>query len=103
MTDLEDAGTPPLVTRLYQNSPNPFNPSTAIKFDLANNEHVALKIYNVAGRLVRTLVDGKMVRGRHSVEWNGRGDSTLQLASGIYIYKLEAGGFTATRKLVLMK
>jgi hypothetical protein len=83
---------------LYQNYPNPFNPETSIAFDLVENGHVSLSIYNVLGEQLTTLVDGQMTSGRHSVVFNG-----ANLASGVYLYKLNVNGFTDTRKLVLLK
>jgi hypothetical protein len=83
---------------LYQNYPNPFNPETSIAFDLIEDGHVSLAIYNVLGEKLSTLVDGRMSSGRHSVVFNG-----ANFASGVYLYKLSVNGFTDTRKLVLLK
>jgi hypothetical protein len=94
----------PAQTALHQNVPNPFNPMTQISFDLAQNGHVALRIYDVAGRLVRTLVDKDMVAGRsHSVLWNGLDDQNQRVASGVYFYRLDAAGTSMTKKMVVMK
>jgi len=85
--------------RLEQNYPNPFNPTTTIRFEAPTTGHVKLVIYNLAGELVRTLVDGEIVAGYHHATF----DASV-LASGIYFYRLEAAGsFTATRKMVLGK
>ncbi|CUU05989.1 Por secretion system C-terminal sorting domain-containing protein [Candidatus Kryptobacter tengchongensis] len=84
--------------RLYQNYPNPFNPSTFIKFDLPREAKVKLGVYDVMGRLVRVLVDEQMQAGRYRVEFRGDG-----LASGVYFYRLEAGGFVSVKKMVLVK
>ncbi|CUT03947.1 T9SS type A sorting domain-containing protein, partial [Candidatus Kryptobacter tengchongensis] len=84
--------------RLYQNYPNPFNPSTFIKFDLPREAKVKLSVYDVMGRLVRVLVDEQMQAGRYRVEFRGDG-----LASGVYFYRLEAGGFVSVKKMVLVK
>jgi len=83
---------------LYQNYPNPFNPGTLIAYQLKTPGHVTLKVYDVLGREVRTLVNEKQVEGNHMVSF-----SAADLPSGVYFYKLEAEGFTRTRKLVVIK
>ncbi|MCG3118128.1 MAG: hypothetical protein ALAOOOJD_00267 [bacterium] len=88
---------------LAQNYPNPFNPTTTINFALPEAGEVTLAIYNIYGQLVRQLVAGQMTAGRHSVMWNGKNERGQQVASGMYLYVLKAGEFTAHRKLVLMK
>jgi hypothetical protein len=94
----------PAQTTLHQNVPNPFNPMTEISFDLAQNGRVALRIYDVAGRLVRTLVDKDMVAGRnHSIVWNGLDDQNRRVSSGVYFYRLDAAGNSLTKKMVVMK
>jgi hypothetical protein len=93
----------PETFRLYPNFPNPFNPETRIQFDLPQAEHVELRIYNTLGQLVRTLVDQPYSAGSFSVIWDGRDDNGQPLASGIYIYKMTAGAFTAQHKLLLLK
>jgi M6 family metalloprotease-like protein len=88
---------------LYQNYPNPFNPTTSIRFDVKERVHTTLKIYNVRGQVVRTLVDGVREAKSHRVTWNGRNDAGHAVSSGVYFYKLVAGEFTDVRKLTLMK
>jgi FlgD Ig-like domain/Right handed beta helix region len=88
---------------LLQNYPNPFNPSTTISFALPEAGEVTLAIYNIYGQLVRQLVAGQMNAGRHSVIWNATNNRGQQVASGVYLYVIKAGEFTAQRKLVLMK
>jgi len=90
--------TLPLKAALHQNSPNPFNPSTTIKYDLIENTRMTLKVYNVFGQEVATLVDGMQEAGYKSVKLN-----TIGLASGIYFYRLTAGNFTDTKKMILCK
>jgi len=93
----------PMRTALFANVPNPFNPTTAIRFDLSGDVHVALRIYNVAGRLVRTLVNGPMERKRHAIVWDGLDDAGVPVSSGIYFYRLEAGDFSDSRKMVVLR
>jgi len=93
----------PRVTALHQNVPNPFNPSTTIRFDLERNGWVSLRVYDVAGRVVRTLVASELSAGRRSVVWDGRDDTGAFLGSGLYLYRLETGGFSLVRKTILLK
>jgi len=89
---------------LLQNRPNPFNPTTTIEYSIASRSHVSLKIYDVSGRLVRTLIDEVQSPGSvKSISWHGQNDSGQQVSSGVYFYRLEAGNFTQTRKMVLLK
>jgi hypothetical protein len=97
------AGGLPTAFVLKQNHPNPFNPSTTIKFALPNSGPVSLVVYDIAGRLVKTLVNGNMEATNHSVVWNGRDSSDRQVSSGVYYYRLVADGFTDTRKMMLVK
>ena len=83
---------------LYQNYPNPFNPSTVIQFSVPRSELVSLKVYDVLGRLVRTLVDKMEQPGSYSVTFSASG-----LASGVYFYRLQAGAFSQTKKLLLLR
>jgi hypothetical protein len=84
--------------QLKQNYPNPFNPSTTIRFSLPQRGHVRLKVFDVNGREVATLVDGELAAGNHAVRFEANG-----LARGLYFYKITAGKFSQTRKAVLMK
>ena len=83
---------------LYQNYPNPFNPTTNIAFDLAENGAVMLRVYNVTGQIVATLVNETMESGHHTVRFDATG-----LPSGVYLYRLESGHFSATEKMLLTK
>jgi len=98
-------GDLPLPTRyaLYANVPNPFNPSTTFHFDLPEAAHVELRIYDVAGALVSVLLDQDMPAGRHRLTWQGRDGAGRRLASGVYFFALEAGDFSQTRKMTLLK
>jgi hypothetical protein len=94
------------VNRLDHARPNPFNPSTTIGFSLASEGRVTLRVYDAAGRLVRTLVDGQREAGPQSVVWGGTTETGERAASGVYFLKMEAEGvpeLSATRKLVLLK
>ncbi|HSG27503.1 MAG TPA: FlgD immunoglobulin-like domain containing protein, partial [Candidatus Krumholzibacterium sp.] len=102
-TDSETPGVPTSFA-LGQNVPNPFNPSTKISFDIAEQSSVSLKIYDINGRVIRTLVNSVMAPDRYEVNWDGRNENGSMVASGVYFYRLQAGsGFRAVRKLVLMR
>lgn len=88
---------------LAQNTPNPFNPSTEVSFELPKACDLKIEIYNILGQNVRTLVDGRMSAGRHRVTFDGRGDDKNVLASGVYFYRLVTEEFTQSRKMTLMK
>lgn len=101
---VETDRTPVLSARLDQNHPNPFNPQTTIAFELPKRESVNLQIFDMAGRLVRRLITAEPhTPGRHEVVWNGRDDSGRQVASGTYFYRLEAGSYSETKRMVLIK
>jgi hypothetical protein len=88
---------------LHQNAPNPFNPTTKIFADIARAGRVDLRIYDVSGRLVRTLVAKKLPRDRYEFEWDGRDDRGRPVGTGVYFYKLVTSDFEATKKMVLLK
>lgn len=89
---------------LAQNFPNPFNPSTSIAFTLTEAAAVDLSIYDTSGRLVRTLAAGRIFApGAHAVSWNGRDDRGRAAAAGVYLYRLDAGTFSETRRMALLK
>jgi hypothetical protein len=87
--------------------PNPFNPSTAIEYGVAADGPLSIRVYDISGRLVRTLVDGPVDPGEYAAVWDGLTDSGEQAASGVYFARMEAtgplGSFSAARKLVLLK
>jgi len=89
--------------RLLQNFPNPFNPITDIQYTLPQECKVKLVIYNVLGQKVRTLVNEHQTAGFKTVRWDGRNDKGSQISTGIYLYKLQAGEFTETKKMLLLK
>jgi pimeloyl-ACP methyl ester carboxylesterase len=88
---------------LHQNVPNPFNPSTTIRFALPDDRHVRLSVYDVTGRRIATLVDGLMTSGEKRIEWNGRDDAGSEASSGVYFYRLVAGERVSVRKMVLIR
>ncbi len=92
---------PPVAPRsftLLQNYPNPFNPTTAISYQLSAGSEVSLRVYDILGRLVATLVQGRQNAGTYRVTFNAKG-----LTSGVYFYRLEAGDRSMTRKMVVLK
>jgi len=88
---------------LEQNMPNPFNPSTTIKYSIAQDADVSLIVYDVSGRRVRTLVNTHQRADVYKTAWNGLNDQGGRVASGVYFYKLVAGKFVETRKMLLLK
>ncbi len=102
-TTPDAAGTVPSKTALVGNFPNPFNPTTTIKFALSSAENVHLSVYDLSGRTVTTLVNGPMAADHHEIVWNGKDDNGNRVASGVYFYKLTAGDFNATDKMVMLK
>lgn len=95
--------TPATATRLAQNIPNPFNPSTTIRFSLASRERATVVVYDAGGRRVRTLVDEPRAAGDQDVRWDGRDSSGRPVASGVYFYRLTAGAVVESKKMVLLK
>ncbi len=91
------------VNSLQQNYPNPFNPQTTIAFSIKDRGLVTLKVYNVAGELVRTIADEQFTAGSHTKVWDGRNDAGQPVSSGVYFYKLVSNNFTQTKKMVLLK
>jgi hypothetical protein len=93
----------PDVFELYPNYPNPFNPETHIRFSLAHKVKVTVEIFNVLGQRIRSLVDSDMAPGKHDVLWNGRNDAGVRVSSGVYFYRLKAGDYVNSRKMVLIR
>jgi hypothetical protein len=88
---------------LSQNVPNPFNPQTTIRFTLPASDRVSLAIYNASGQLVKTLVEGVQPAGSHDFVWDGHDAKGASVSSGVYFYRLTAGKFNQTKKMVLLK
>lgn len=88
---------------LGQNYPNPFNPTTTIKFNVAKTSNVSIKIYDVMGKLVYTLVNQRMIPGKYDVKWTSVNNEGQFVATGVYFYRIEAGDFTDVKKMVLVK
>jgi len=91
--------------KLEQSYPNPFNPTTVIRYQssVIRPVHTTLKIYNILGEEVITLVDQEQRVGRYQVVWDGRNNQGKEVTSGVYLYRLKAGEFTAARKMVLLR
>ncbi len=100
-----NVGPPSVVSefRLYQNYPNPFNPATTIEYSLPAPFHVTLKVFDLLGHKVKTLVNENQKVGPKEIHWDGRNQSNQEVASGIYIYRLIAGAFVQSRKMILLR
>ena len=93
----------PTVYALYQNYPNPFNPSTQIRLDVPETANASLMIYDITGRLVRTLYSGMINAGRYTFAWDSQDDHGAAVATGVYLFRFHTSHFTATEKMMLMK
>jgi hypothetical protein len=93
----------PTAYLLEQNYPNPFNPSTVIEFAVPTRDRVEILVYNLLGQTVLTLVDGVYAAGHYQLLWNGRDAADQAVPSGIYLYKMKAGEYAQTRKMILIK
>lgn len=104
-TDVDDdqTGGLPESFALQQNYPNPFNPSTQIHFTVPARSHVTVEVINLLGQSVRRLVDETKPAGTYTITWNGKNNEGNQVATGVYMYRLTAGEFTETKKMVLIK
>jgi hypothetical protein len=98
-------GTPqlPYDYILWQNYPNPFNPTTAVRFQVPKTGDVTIKIYDMLGQEVRTLFAAEVLRGTYTVNWDGLNDSGVKMSTGTYIYRMIAGEFVQSKKMVLLK
>ena len=100
ITDAEESGdkTLPKEFNLYQNYPNPFNPTTTITFDLPKQSHVILKVYNILGQEVSTLINETKKSGSYKINFNASA-----LSSGVYLYRIQTDDFTRSKKMILLK
>ena len=100
----DQGGVPVAQTMLFQNAPNPFNPQTTVRYDLAEKTHVKLQIFDVSGRLVRTLVDKVQIPESYRMTWDGTTDAGKSVASGVFWARLStSSGFQASTKMVVLK
>ena len=97
-TMVDDNENHPLSFKLEQNYPNPFNPTTTINYEIPNTCLVNIKIYNLLGREIETLINEERTPGKYKIEFNGH-----NLASGIYFYRITSNSYTKTRKMLLIK
>jgi len=88
---------------LDQNYPNPFNPETVIKFSLPQDSKVTLRVYNILGQMVNTLVDEMLTAGNHAVSWDGKTEQGTNVASGVYFYRIKAGNYESIMKMTLLR
>ncbi|MDY6914825.1 MAG: C25 family cysteine peptidase [Candidatus Cloacimonadota bacterium] len=93
----------PMITKLEENYPNPFNPETTINFSIKEAGHVKLEIYNIKGQKIKTLVNSNLEANSYNLVWNGRDDNNQQVSSGVYFYRMNTPTYTSTRKMILMK
>jgi hypothetical protein len=100
---LSAAGMPAARLDLGQNAPNPFNPRTEIRFSLPRAQRAALRIYDLEGKLVRTLVAGRLAAGFHTEVWDGTDGRGARVSSGLYFYRLETPEHRLTKKMLLLK
>jgi len=89
--------------RVEQNRPNPFNPVTSIRYEVAKSDHVSIRIYGVNGQLVRTLVDQAVEPGVYDVTWDGTSEAGDRVASGAYYYRVQTNGTQSVHKMTLLK
>jgi predicted outer membrane repeat protein len=88
---------------LHQNYPNPFNPITTLRYNLPENGLVNITIYDIMGRVVKTLINGSQTAGYKTIQWNATNDRNEQVSAGLYLYTIQAGEFRQTKKMVLLK
>ncbi len=88
---------------LHQNYPNPFNPVTTLQYDLPEDAMVNITIYDMMGRVVKTLVNGSQTAGYRTIQWNATNDEGQPVSAGLYLYTIQAGQYRQTKKMVLLK
>ena len=92
----------PSVFRLYQNHPNPFNPSTQIRYQLSISSHVKIAVYNTMGKIVKTLANEYQTAGFRNVKWDGKNNNKQKVSTGVYFYSIQSGEFSSTKKMILL-
>ncbi|MBD3257470.1 T9SS type A sorting domain-containing protein, partial [candidate division GN15 bacterium] len=102
-TDYDRGVRLPQEITLRQNYPNPFNPTTTIAFSLPVRANVVVDIFNIAGRRVKTILQCDLPAGDHAVSWDGTSANGAPVASGVYLYRLQAGELTVSKKMLLLK
>ena len=102
-TGVDGALEGPRTFALGQNVPNPFNPVTVIRYQLPHAADVKIDVFNIAGRLVKTIVDEHQEAGYKEGAWDGTNEAGEKVASGVYMYRMEAGDYTSKRTMVLLK
>ncbi|MEC7850226.1 MAG: T9SS type A sorting domain-containing protein, partial [Candidatus Neomarinimicrobiota bacterium] len=100
---LEIDYTYPTYFYLHQNHPNPFNPVTSLRYDLPEDGLVNITVYDMMGRIVKTLVNNSQTAGYKSIQWNATNDRDEPISAGLYLYTIQAGGLRQTKKMVLLK
>ncbi|HDZ58440.1 MAG TPA: T9SS type A sorting domain-containing protein, partial [Ignavibacteriales bacterium] len=103
VTDVENDSFIPAVFEVSQNYPNPFNPSTIINYSIPQQSYVLIKIYDIVGREVKTLVSEEKSPGYYNVVWNADNNYGSKVATGIYIYRIIAGNYIQSKKMILLK
>jgi hypothetical protein len=93
----------PIVYKVHQNHPNPFNPVTTLQYDLPEDGFVNITVYDMMGRQINTLVSGQQNAGYKSIQWNATNNTGQPVSAGVYLYSIEAGEFRQVRKMVLLK
>ena len=104
-TTMENIGSEPIpkVFSLHQNYPNPFNPTTQIRYDLPEESYVNINIYDLMGRRIKSLINMHQDPGYRLIHWDATNDFGQPVSAGMYIYRIQAGQFRQTRKMVLLK
>jgi len=102
VTVVQDNNNQPIEYKLGQNHPNPFNPSTTINYSLAESGNVQIKIFDISGKEIATLINEPQSAGNYTLYFNAN-DARIKLSSGLYFYTLRSGNFSAAKKMILLK
>ena len=103
LSQIQNEAAMPNSYSLLQNYPNPFNPVTKLRYELPENSHVNITIYDMLGRAVKTMVNQHQNAGHRSIIWDGTNDYGNTVSTGIYLYQIQAGAYTRTKKMVFLK